>query len=224
MDLRYLLTILQLLFIQISKQKNSLQNPKTPTNYTPTKDLNQELKPNKKTQENCRIFWVFSLKSAKYDVGCHVHQMRWWFAQADCPCYKRLKFCISWMSVRKAGLKCVCVWHKGAELCSAHSYYSVTWSCAQVNEQDSAALQQFLAVSTKDAYYLPKFGIFPMVVGYSFFRVVAAFAWCSSRLKGFLVGVFWMCVLFLLPQLGLFLSAFVEWLPNINQHALSFWK
>lgn len=69
----------------------------------------------------------------------------------------------------------------------------------------SRILQQFLAVSTKDAYYLPKFGIFPMVVGYSFFRVVAAFAWCSSRLKGFLVGVFWMCVLFLLPQLGLFL-------------------
>lgn len=55
----------------------------------------------------------------------------------------------------------------------------------------TAALQKFLVVSIKNAYYLAKFGIFPMIVGCcSFYRIVAAFARCSSRLKGFLVCVF----------------------------------
>lgn len=102
------------------------------------------------------------------------------------------------MSVRKAGLKCV---SDTKELNSVLHTVSTALPGALSRLMSrisvTVALQKFLVVSTKNAYCLSKCEIFPMIVGCcSFFRIVVAFAWCSSRLKGFLVCVFWCLVPF----------------------------
>lgn len=104
---------------------------------------------------------------------------------------------------QESWIKAVCLCDTEELTSVLHNFCSITWDLAQVSEQHCRAS---LWSAPKLLHCLPKFGVF-------FHDSWSLLLWCSSGPKGFLVCVFWMGVLFLLPQVGLFL---VECLHQMN--------